>query len=363
LTPFTDFIPTPVDVNQVAVGFYPIHKGQDRTQSALCKKYHFKGDRMIVRLAQSSAIVGERNSEGNVGPHRIQRLSLDEYAALQQSVGEKVVRLDGFWWRRVRLCFYRPLVPFREFSTMASRLPASAWLGGVQHVVPFGEPANSTMSFLIFPDAGDYSLDKLRPKPRQQVRSAAERFTVRLLTDRTEFKEKAFPAYKSFHARTKYSYLAARLRKSNFDKWTDAMFDHGASLILGAFRGIELSAISIAHAVEDTLIYSTFFGGDEALRDHVSSLLLHTVRQTASQDGAITQVYAGTPKPVENRGIDEFLIRRGCRVVSKPAFMRLNPTSKMVLRCLMSNQYSRMRGDQLGPEPLTTRAVESSSAE
>jgi hypothetical protein len=318
---------------------------------------------MIARLAECSKIVGERKSEGNVGSYRIRRLSLDEYAALQQSVGEKVVRLDGFWWRRVRPCFYRPLVPFREFSTTVSRLPPCAWLGGVQHVVPCGQSANSTMNFLIFPDAADYSLDKLRSKPRQQVRLAAERFTIRPLTDRTEFKEKAFPVYKSFYTRTKYSYLAARMRKTNFDKWTDAVFEHGASLILGAFRGIELSAVSIAHAIEDTLIYSTTLGMDEALRNHVSNFLLHTVRQAARQDGGITQVYAGIPKPAENRGIDEFLIRRGCHVVSKPAFMRLNPTSKLVLRCLMSDQYARMRGDQIGSETLAVRAHETSSVE
>lgn len=318
---------------------------------------------MIARLTGSSAIVGERKSDGNGGSHHIPRLSLDEYAALQQSVGEKVVCLDGFWWRRVRPCFYRPLVPFREFPTTASRLPASAWLGGVQHVVPCGQPANSTMSFLIFPDALDYSLEKLRPKSRQHVRSAAERFTVRPLTDRAEFKEKAFPVYKSFYARTKYRYLAARLRQTNFDKWTDAVFDHGASLVLGAFRGIELSAISIAQAIEDTLIYSTFLGMDEALRDHVSNLLLHTVRQTASQDGGITQVYAGIPKPAEHRGIDEFLMQRGCRVVTKPAFMRLNPVSGLALRCFMSDQYARIRGDRVGSGTFTARPVESSSAE
>jgi hypothetical protein len=317
---------------------------------------------MIVRVAECSEMVGAGTSSETAGPRRIERLSLNEYAALQQTIGEKLVCLDGFWWRRVRPCFYRPLVPFREFSASSSRLPASAWLGGVQHVVPHSEQANSMMSFLIFPDAGDYSLDKLKPKPRQQVRLAAERFTVRRFTNRTEFKEKAFPVYRSFYARTKYSYLAARMRKTNFDKWADAVFEHGTSLILGAFRGNELGAVSIAHAVEDTLMHSTIFGADDALQDHVSSLLLHAVRQTASQDGGITQVYAGTPKPAENRGIDKFLIRRGCRVVTKPAFMRLNPTSSLVLRCLMSDQYARLRGDQVGSETLTAASVESSSA-
>jgi hypothetical protein len=318
---------------------------------------------MIAGVTECSAMVGTGASSENAGPHRIRRLSLDEYAAFQQTVGEKLVHLDGSWWRQVRPCFYRPLVPFREFSNTLSRLPVSAWLGGAQHVVPGDQPANSTMSFLIFPDAGNYSLHTLRSTPRYQVRRAMERFTVRPLTDRTEFKEKAFPVYKSFYARTKYRYLAARMRKTNFDKWTDAVFAHGPSLILGAFRGVELSAVSIAHAVEDTLMHSTIFGTDDALRDHVSSLLLHTMRQTASQDGGIVQVYAGIPKPAENRGIDEFLIRRGCRVVTKPAFMRLNPTSRLVLRWFMSDQYARMRGDQVGTEILPAGPVESSLVE
>jgi hypothetical protein len=219
------------------------------------------------------------------------------------------------------------------------------------------------MSFLIFPDAGNYSLHTLRPKLRYQVRWAMKRFIVRPLTDRAEFKKKAFPVYKSFYARTKYRYLATRTRQTNFDKWADAVFDHGASLVLGAFRGVELSAISIAHAVEDTLMHSTVFSVGEALRDHVSSLLLHAVRQAASQDGGITQVYAGTPKPAGNHGIDEFLIRRGCRVMTKPACMRLNPTSSLVLRCFMSYQYARMRGDQVGMEAVTAGSGASLSAE
>jgi hypothetical protein len=193
------------------------------------------------------------------------------------------------------------------------------------------------------------------------VRWAAKRFTVRPFTDRTEFAEQAFPVYKFFYARTRYRYLAERLHKPNFDKWADAVFEHGPALILGAFRGTELSAVSIAHAVEDTLLYSTVFGTDEALRDHVSDLLLHTVRQAASRDGHITQVYVGMPKPAEDRGIDEFSIRRGCRVVAKPAALWLNPASKLLLGCFFSGQYARMRGEPTVPASAEAETAEDST--
>ena len=96
------------------------------TECARSTRRNDRGDGMIAGVAECSAMVGTGTSCGNAGPHRIQRLSVDEYAAFQQNVGEKLVRLDGFWWRRVRPCFYRPLVPFREFSATLSRLPVTA---------------------------------------------------------------------------------------------------------------------------------------------------------------------------------------------------------------------------------------------
>jgi len=280
---------------------------------------------------------------------RINRISVDEYANLQQAVGEKIVHVGGRWWRQVRPCFFRPLLPFQEFPAHSGKLPPSAWLGGAQHIVPSGHQANSTMSFLIFTAGGRYCLDSLRSKFRREVQSAERRFTVSELTDCTLFKEQAYPIYTAFHARTQYRYLTERLKKSGFDRWAETIFEYKPSLVLGAWHGAELCAVTIANAIEDTLIYSTFFGRDEALRDHVASLLLHMVRLRASQDGGITQVYVGMPKMVEGHGVDRFLTRRGCRVVTGPAALWLNPASKLLLRWFMSDQYARLRGAQKVP--------------
>ncbi|HTS19488.1 MAG TPA: hypothetical protein VMP11_18070 [Verrucomicrobiae bacterium] len=276
---------------------------------------------------------------------RIHRMSLEEYARLQEAFGEKVVCVGGHWWRQVRPCFFRPVLPFEEFVASSREFPLSAWLGGAQHVVPCGQQANSTMSFLMFRDGGDYSIDSLRSKPRRQVRCAAERFAVRPITDCPAFKEHAFPVYREFHQRTQYHYLAERSEREHFDKWADAIFQHQSSLVLGAYREPQLCAVSIAHAIEDTLIYSTVFATSEALRDHVSSLLLHTVRSKASEDGGIARVYAGMPKTSEAHGIDDFLIRRGCQVVTKPAYTWLNPATKLVLRGFLPTHYARIRGE------------------
>lgn len=304
----------------------------------------------------------QRKASTEEATRRIRRLSEDEFASYQRAIGQKVLRLDGRWWRQVRACFYRPLLPFREFPAAARGIPPSAWLGGAQHVVPCGQQANSTMSFLMFSDGGDYSLETLRSKPRSQVRWAERQFTVDELTDRAVVKQEAYPVYTAFHARTRYQYLAERRKKSNFDRWVDAVFDHNPSLVLGAWRGADLCGVSIAHAIEDTLIYSTLFATDQALRDHVSSLLLHTLRLKASQDGSIAQLYAGMPKTTEARGIDEFLMRRGCRLVTKPAVMWLNPASKLFLRWFFSSEYARIRGD-LTALATDTQTTEDSTAD
>jgi hypothetical protein len=219
------------------------------------------------------------------------------------------------------------------------------------------------MSFLMFTDGGDYSLDSLRSKPRRQVRGAAEQFTLNPITNREVFKEEAYAVYTEFHARTQYQYLAERARKQSFEKWVDTIFEFRSSLVMGAWRGADLCAVSIAHAIEDTLLYSTFFATNSALRDHVSSLLLHTVRLRASEDGGIAQVYAGIPKAGEAHGIDDFLIRRGCQVVTKPAYMWLNPASKLILRSFFSSHYARMCGDKDESGSLAAGSGESSSAE
>jgi hypothetical protein len=309
------------------------------------------------------ASVGRSKAPTEVTTHRIRRLAQDEYAALQQAVGAKIFCVEGHWWRQVRPCFYRPLLPYREFTVDTPAIPLSAWLGGSQHVVPCGQQANSTMSFLMFTDGGDYSLDSLRKKPRQQVRWAEKKLVVHDLADRAEFKRQAFPVYKEFYARTQYYYLGERSKRENFDRWADAIYDYKSSLILGAYRGPQLCAVSIAQAVEDTLIYSTIFATDQALRDHVSSFLLHAVRVRASQDGGIAQVYAGMPKTAEARGIDDFLRRRGCRVVTKPAALWLNPASKLVLGWLFSGQYARIRGEPTAPASMDAETAEDSTTD
>jgi hypothetical protein len=69
------------------------------------------------------------------------------------------------------------------------------------------------------------------------------------------------------------------------------------------------------------------------------------------------------PKTSDAHGIDEFSMRRGCQLVTKPAFMWLNPASKLLLRWFFSGQYARLRGDQDESEVVPAGSDEPSSAE
>lgn len=274
------------------------------------------------------------------------KLTLAEFARAARQEGESVREVAGYPWREVRPFFFRPLLTHQELAPADTRAPFRARFGGYQHATPAGAPANSTMSFLIFPDARDYSLAKLHPTRRWEVRTAAKRFQVRPFSDCTEFKRTAHDVYVSFFNRTKYGYIRSRLHKEVFDRWADAVFSSSALLALGAFAGDELAAVSLSRCVGGTLRYSTYFARLEAMRSHVSSLMLHSIRTAAAESGDIDQIFVGMPKSSpEHRSVDDFYLHRGCIVQTRPAWLRLNPLVGWLLARLNPRAAAQLRGE------------------
>jgi len=271
-------------------------------------------------------------------------MSVEEYADLESRLGARLEKVNGVWWRRVRPFFYRPLIAYQAINPAVCRPPLQSLLGGYQHVVPSDCEANSTIGSLMFTEAQEYSLDSLDSDHRRQVRTALKRFEVRNLTDRQAFKERAYPLYLSFLKRTNYRYLAGRARKTIFERWADLLFDLPAILKLGVFAGNELSAVSVSFLVEDTVIYATFFARSEAMNYHVSSLMLHTVRQSAAVRGDVRQVFVGMCKTGKNRSVDQFYLQRGCSVQHLPARLKINPFAKLLLRTFKPGLLQQLVG-------------------
>jgi len=273
-----------------------------------------------------------------------QRMDVDEYADFERSQGTDVIKVNGVYWRRVRPCFYRPLLAFREYPSGSVSAPRRSLLGTFQHAVPSGEESNSLLNLMLFEHPAAYTLESLEHSKRKQVKHALRQFAIRRLERMDEFRQKAYPVYLAFYARTHYGYGSERRDPGCFSAWADSLYRFPKIAILGAFRGDELEAVGISQWVEDTLIYSTVFCNDESLKLNVTSVMLHQLRAAAATCSHITQIFVGMYKYQGATGIDGFYFARGCSLVSKPAWARVNPVAKVLLRYFAPGQFRRLYG-------------------
>lgn len=281
-------------------------------------------------------------------------MSPGEFASFVGLLGPRIVHAGGLHWGEVRRCFYRPLLPLREFDPATIRPPRLAVLGGVQYAVAAGPQANSWLNWLAFDQAGSYSVAQLDKNRRRQVRLAARDFVIRPVTDPEEFKQQAHPVYLSFHARTGYKVGAERRDPAVFARWADAVFASPQVLVLGGYREGVLGGVSLTYRHGSIVFYATFFCDDDALERYLSDLMLHTVRESAAVAPGVTHVYAGMFKSI--RGLDDFYLHRGARLIRQPARLELNPVAGFFLKTLLPGQYNRLLG-QLTEDQLAQAGI------
>ncbi len=270
---------------------------------------------------------------------------LDDYARACRRVGQSVLLCGGTWWREVRPCFFRPMLPFLDAPGGAAGLPRRSALGGCQYPArPGTEAPNSSLAYLGFLDAAAYSIDALSPRLRSYVRSASRRFEVRPLAGAAEMKACAHRSYLEFQRRTNYHYLESRVRKPVFDRWCDAEFADAGLVALGAWDRTALVAVSLSRVVGDAWLYSSFFASNDALHAHVANLMLHHARSMAAATGQLSLVFVGMPKTGDDVSVDEFYVRRGAVVVRRPAVLRVNPLVRWALSRLAPAIWRGLQG-------------------
>ncbi len=271
-----------------------------------------------------------------------QPMTVAEFADFERILDPQIISANGNHWRRVRPFFFRPILPYREYSANSLRPPWQCTIGGFQHALPTETGSNSILACLLFQDVPIYSLNSLDYNRKRQVKIAAKNFTIRPMTDVAEFKNKAYPVYLSFYQRTQYQYGADRCARPFFEKWADSLFAAPKALVLGAWKDDCLGGVSISQLVEDTLHYSTFFCDEESLRLNVSDLMLHFIRENIAGYPGVTSVFAGMYKG--GNGLDSFYLLRGGKLVRKPAALHLSPMAKVCLQYLLSRQYALLQG-------------------
>jgi hypothetical protein len=270
-------------------------------------------------------------------------MTVAEFALFEQILGQRVFPLNGNYWKRVRPLFYRPVLPFQEFSPGGVAAPRLGLLGGVQYAVPAPEQGNSFLNYLMFENARHYTVETLDYNRKRQVKLAAKRFEVQPMLDLHEFKQQAYPVYLSFYERTQYQYGSRRKDRAFFCQWADELFKMPQALVLGGYRNGILGGVSVSLLVEDTLCYAMFFCNTESLRLGLSDLMLHSVRKGVAEGQCASRIFAGLYKGGTH--LDDFYLFRGCRLVRKPAFLRLNPLAACLLKYFLPGDYARFNGE------------------
>jgi hypothetical protein len=283
-----------------------------------------------------------------------------EFASFVGLLGPRIVQAGEVHWGEVRRFFYRPLLPLREFDPVAIRPPRFAALGGVQYAVAAGPQANSWLNWLAFDRAPEYSVATLDKNRRRQVRLAARDFVIRPVTDAGEFKRQAHPVYLSFQNRTGYKVGAERRDPAAFARWTDAVFASPKVLVLGGYREGVLGGVSLTYRHGNIVFYATFFCDDDALERYLSDLMLHTVRESAAAAPGVTHVYAGMFKGI--RGLDDFYLHRGARLIRQPARLEVNPIAGFMLKTFLPGQFARLLGQLTEEQLAQAGAVQAKSS-
>src|ERR1700694_831893 len=90
----------------------------------------------------------------------LQQMSMDNFAAFERLLGQRIIRVNNIYWSQVRPCFFRPLMLTEEYRSDMISAPRSATFGGFQYAVPREEKANSRLFILLF-DSEGYCLDSV----------------------------------------------------------------------------------------------------------------------------------------------------------------------------------------------------------
>lgn len=270
-----------------------------------------------------------------------QKMTIDEYAALERNDGDSLVCVDGIWWRAIRPLFYRPLIPFTEILPRTAKYPSLHLFGGVQHAVSDLGDSNSVLNYFIYDDLPSYSLDNISRRERYQIKRGLENVVIKPILDLQEFIEQGYPCYLSFYERTQYSYRSDRRKKHRFVKWAHQLFVNTMVQKLGAYREGTIAGILLSYQVENDLYLPTIILDPRYYNLFVSDALIHSIRESAAKAG-VHQIYMGMQTGI--KGVDEFKLLRGFKLVRQPAYFKLNRLAHYILKNHRIQEYKKLLG-------------------
>jgi len=269
-------------------------------------------------------------------------MTLEDYAALEMATGTRLQKSGGVFWRSVRPCFYRPVFPFQRIAPTECKPPFPHHLGCAQYAVSDPAQANSAISTLVYDKLGTYGLDTISANLRKKIRKAQNHFHVERIEDREQLTRQGFPVYQSFLHRTNYAYNRQRREEARFREWAETLLSFSGVRILGAFSQERLHAIGISYLIGEVLCYATFIAETGSLAQHVSDLMLHTIREHAAHEDGARLLF--TRYSTGERGLDEYYLQRGAQIHRIPARIEGNVIALAALKRWSPRRYRQLYG-------------------
>jgi len=266
-------------------------------------------------------------------------MTLSEFAEFERRNGARILAIGDQYWREVRPFFFQPLVLFQEFSSPAASVPFKARLGGFQHALSTHGSSNSRIDLLMFTDIPG-CLAKARKSG--QIKKAIKHFRIEESRDAESFAREAHPVYVDFHNRCGYGFFSERRELSVFAEWSRVLHANGKLLIYGLRDEQGIRGVSISYLVQRTLIFASSFADTASLKLGAPSLLLHHALEVAASRDDVDAVFATRRRP--GKSLDDFYLCRGAVVVSKPAFLGLNPVTRALLKFAKPGEFRALVG-------------------
>jgi len=266
-------------------------------------------------------------------------MTVDEFAEYRRGEGMKLEKIDGIWWAEVRPFFFRPLFPFRKIKPWSKRYPPKAFLGGFMHVAPPSDETRSCLNFHVYDNLQNYSTDMLSSKRRKVLRHCNKIFSVKTIPDPEEFVSTAYPVYKIFYERTNYWYQNERILKENFTTWANNLYSYPKISKNGIYLGNKLSAVETSFRIEDVIFGDNLFADDASLNLDVIDFIVHTVRESAADTDA---GYFFSSLPTGVTTLDSSKRKRGCKLLSLPAYCKINPVALYFAKLFMKDSYHKL---------------------
>jgi len=275
----------------------------------------------------------------------VKSMTEEEFAIFIRTRGTHVTSKKGRFWRS-DLGRFQPTHLYARLSSSEIVRPApNCWAYRAALADGNEGAANGAIPMHLIQDLDSFSLERVRPSKRRQIRASLQNLTFVEIVEPELLEKQGLRVLKSAVERHGYGRLHGQ---TSYRKSIDPFFTPQRGLALGALRGEELVGYITMYAVTGTAYVDEVHLASDALDTHVGPGLLYQVVEACKRSPEVTKLVHGLVAP-ERPGLATFKEQMGFRTVEVPARYWIAPGAKQLLRSLRLPAYYRFTGQQSDP--------------